>query len=104
MRTVALEVRKRGGIPFFTETCGLGMGKDQNHAPGRMRIAAENGYTPETLGAPIVIADGLLGRDGIPVDVPGKLLKRDSFKTLSLNKLICTRSILGKTKARSNRK
>ena len=53
------EVKARGGIPFFTETCGLGMGKDQNHAPGRIRIAAENGYTSETLGAPIVIADGL---------------------------------------------
>jgi len=75
MRTVAEETRKRGGIPFFTETCGLGMGNDRNHAPGRIRIATENGYTTETLGAPIVIADGLLGNEGVRVEVSGKKLK-----------------------------
>jgi len=75
MRTVASEVKAAGGVPFFTETCGLGMGKHFNHAQGRLQVAAENGYTSETLGAPIVIADGLIGAEGVRVEVDGSQLK-----------------------------
>ena len=38
-------------------------------------MAVENGFTEETLGAPIVIADGEWGGDDVKVDVDGNLLK-----------------------------
>ena len=66
VRKVVELVKKLGGKPFVTETTGLGMRYDRSTAPGRIKIARENGYTSETLGAPIVIADGLLGFDSVP--------------------------------------
>ncbi|NOZ58509.1 MAG: DUF362 domain-containing protein [Euryarchaeota archaeon] len=66
IRKVVQLVKRAGGEPFVTETTGLGMRYDRSSAPGRIKIARENGYTFETLDAPIVIADGLLGFDGVP--------------------------------------
>lgn len=67
IRSVVEKVKERGGIPFVTETTGLGMKRDRNTAVGKLIIARENGYTTETVGAPIIIADGLLGIDGVLV-------------------------------------
>ncbi len=35
-----------------------------------------NGFTTETVGAPIIIADGLWGLDEVPVDIEGIRLNR----------------------------
>ncbi|MCW7076084.1 MAG: DUF362 domain-containing protein [Candidatus Syntrophoarchaeum sp.] len=75
MRKVAGMVKARGGEPFFTETCGLGMRRDTNFATGRIKVAEENGYTHQTLQAPIIIADGLKGLDFVRVDLDGTQLK-----------------------------
>lgn len=75
MRKVAELVKARGGDPFFTETCGLGMSRATNFATGRIRVAEENGYTHQTLGAPIIIADGIKGLDFVKVEVDGIQLK-----------------------------
>ncbi len=68
-------VRSLGGEPFVTETCGLGMIHDRNRATGRIKIARENGYTYETLEAPIIISDGIKGFDYVEVDAPKPLEK-----------------------------
>ncbi|HDM35638.1 MAG TPA: DUF362 domain-containing protein [Candidatus Syntrophoarchaeum butanivorans] len=75
MRKVAMMVSERGGDPFFTETCGLGMTRATHFATGRIEVAEENGYTHQTLQAPIIIADGLRGFDGVRVEVDGIQLK-----------------------------
>ncbi len=72
VRKAAELVREAGGRPFATETCGLGMVMERCTAPGRLAIAAENGFTQETLGAPLIIADGLLGLDGVRVPAEGE--------------------------------
>lgn len=92
IRKVAKMVRDRGGEPFVTETCGLGMRDPRSFATGRIAIAEENGYTPQTLSAPIIIADGLKGFDYVEVPVNGKQIKRvcvakaiaDADKVISL--------------------
>jgi uncharacterized Fe-S center protein len=76
IRKVAEMVRERSAIPFVTETTGLGMTRDRNFASGRIQIALENGYTYETLSAPIIIADGLKGFDHVEVEVNGLQLKK----------------------------
>ncbi|MEM2924431.1 MAG: DUF362 domain-containing protein [Methanocellales archaeon] len=76
IRKVAEMVRERGAMPFVTETTGLGMIRDRNYATGRIQIAMENGYTYETLSAPIIIADGLKGFDYVEVEVKGLQLKK----------------------------
>lgn len=91
-RKVAEMVRERGGEPFATETCGLGMGDARCFATGRLAIAEENGYTSQTLSAPIIIADGLKGFDYVEVPVEGKQLTKayvakgiaDADKVISL--------------------
>jgi len=75
LRTIVKEIEKRGGRPFVTETTGLGLTRDRATALGRLEIAEENGYTSQTVGAPIIIADGLLGFDFVRVPINGKNLK-----------------------------
>lgn len=92
IRKVAELVREKGAMPFATETTGLGMTRDRNFATGRIRIARENGYTAETLSAPIIIADGLKGYDHVEVKIKGLQLKKvyiakaiaDADKVISL--------------------
>jgi uncharacterized Fe-S center protein len=70
VRLVAEQVRKAGGLPFVTDanTLYTGMRRD---AVQNLLAAAHNGYTQETLTAPVIVADGLKGRDGREVDLPG---------------------------------
>ncbi|MEM0214381.1 MAG: DUF362 domain-containing protein [Archaeoglobaceae archaeon] len=76
IRAVVEKVIERGGKPFVTETTGLGMIRPRCTALGRLEIAEENGYTQQTLKAPIIIADGLLGLDFVEVSINGKYLKK----------------------------
>ncbi|MEM4155648.1 MAG: DUF362 domain-containing protein, partial [Archaeoglobaceae archaeon] len=76
IRAVVEKVIEAGGRPFVTETTGLGMIRPRCTAIGRLEIAEENGYTQQTLKAPIIIADGLLGMDFVEVPIDGKYLKK----------------------------
>lgn len=76
IRTVVEKVIEAGGKPFVTETTGLGMIRPRCTALGRLEIAEENGYTQQTLKAPIIIADGLIGLDFVEVPIEGKFLKK----------------------------
>ncbi|TDA28948.1 MAG: [Fe-S]-binding protein [Archaeoglobi archaeon] len=76
VRAVVEKVIEAGGRPFVTETTGLGMTRPRCTAIGRLEIAEENGYTQQTLKAPIIIADGLLGFDFVEVPIDGKYLKK----------------------------
>jgi len=76
IRSVVEKVIEAGGRPFVTETTGLGMIRPRSTAIGRLEIAEENGYTQQTLKAPILIADGLLGLDFVEVSIDGRYLKR----------------------------
>jgi len=76
IRKVVQMVKDRGGMPFVTETTGLGMTKERSFAVSKIETAEENGYTSQTLSAPIIIADGLKGFDGVEVQVNGLQLKK----------------------------
>ncbi len=62
-------IKEAGGKPFVTDTTTL-------YAAGRftasryLATAARNGFTEESLGVPVVIADGEQGYDGEWVDIP----------------------------------
>ncbi|MCS7144273.1 MAG: DUF362 domain-containing protein [Archaeoglobaceae archaeon] len=76
IRAVVEKVIEAGGRPFVTETTGLGMIRARSTAIGRLEIAEENGYTSQTLKAPIIIADGLLGLDFVEIPIDGRALKK----------------------------
>ncbi len=76
VRRIVEYLKELGAKPFVTETTGLGMIKDKNTALGRLIIAEENGFTQQTVSAPIIIADGLLGLDYVEVNINGKHMKK----------------------------
>ncbi|GAG73341.1 unnamed protein product [marine sediment metagenome] len=59
---IVSKVKEYGGIPFVTDANTLYSHKRHN-AIDHLETAAINGFTPETVGAPIIIADGLIGKD-----------------------------------------
>lgn len=69
-KAVADVVKELGGIPFLTDCNTLYPGSRKN-AIEHMYCAWENGFTPLTVGCPVIIADGLKGTDDVEVPVKG---------------------------------
>ena len=69
-KAVADFVTARGGKPFLTDCNTLYPGFRKN-ALEHLYCAWENGFTPMTVGCPILIGDGLKGTDDIEVPVVG---------------------------------
>lgn len=73
LKRIIRKARQRRGLPFVTDTNTLGLGPRSN-ATTHLMTAAEHGFTEATLGAPVIIADGLLGHDHVPVRIAGRHL------------------------------
>ncbi len=69
-RAVADLVKSMGGMPFLTDCNTMYVGSRKN-ALEHLQCAWENGFTPLTVGCPILIGDGLKGTDDITVPVNG---------------------------------
>ena len=69
-KAVADVVKELGGVPFLTDCNTLYPGNRKN-AIEHMYCAWENGFTPLTVGCPVIIGDGLKGTDDIEVPVEG---------------------------------
>lgn len=67
-------VKEKGGIPFLTDCNTLYPGSRKN-AIEHLYCAWENGFTPLTVGCPILIGDGLKGTDDIEVPIDGEYVK-----------------------------
>lgn len=69
-KAVADVVKELGGKPFLTDCNTLYPGSRKN-ALEHLECAWENGFTPLTVGCPVIIGDGLKGTDDIDVPVAG---------------------------------
>ncbi len=69
-RAVADLVKELGGKPFLTDCNTMYPGSRKN-ALEHLYCAWENGFTPLTVGCPILIGDGLKGTDDVAVPVKG---------------------------------
>ena len=69
-KAVADMVKECGGKPFLTDCNTLYPGSRKN-AIEHLYCAWENGFTPMTVGCPVIIGDGLKGTDDIAVPVEG---------------------------------
>src|SRR4030042_4617201 len=54
------EIKKREGTPFLTDTCVLYRSQRDNSA-NHILLAHRHGFSLDQIGAPIIIADGLIG-------------------------------------------
>jgi hypothetical protein len=71
IREVVRRIREAGGKPFLTDANTLYRGERAN-AVDHLACAVHNGFSFATVDAPIVIADGLDGREAVEVPVAGR--------------------------------
>ena len=69
-RAVVDVVKELGGKPFLTDCNTMYPGSRKN-ALEHLECAWQNGFTPLTVGCPIIIGDGLKGTDDVSVPVAG---------------------------------
>ncbi len=70
-RVIVEEIREIGGKPFLIDTNTLYKGSRSN-AIDHLEVAIRNGFSYATVGAPVVIGDGLIGKDFVREKVDGK--------------------------------
>ena len=96
-RTLVDFVKAQGGRPFLTDANTLYVGRRKD-ALEHLELAWENGFSPFSVGCPIIIADGLRGTDDVAVPLPdGKYVKEayigralvDADVVISLNHFKC---------------
>lgn len=75
VRTIVDLIRSNGSLPFLTDTNTLYVGSRCNSVE-HIRTAVENGFSFATVGAPIVIADGLRGTNYEEIDIGKKGIKK----------------------------
>ncbi|ROR01791.1 DUF362 domain-containing protein [Desulfosoma caldarium] len=68
VRPIVDAIEAAGGRPFLTDAGTLYVGTRGN-AVDHLVTAMRNGFVPEVVGAPVLIADGLDGRDEVAVPV-----------------------------------
>jgi len=81
IRIIVDKIKEAGGMPFVTDTTGLGLtlhptSSQRCNAKYYLNMAVEHGFTPETINAPIIIADGLWGDDDVEVSFNGFKVKK----------------------------
>jgi uncharacterized Fe-S center protein len=71
IRRIVEAIREAGGKPFLTDANTLYRGERSN-AVDHLNIAVQNGFSYACVNAPILIADGLNGKDYVEVETGGK--------------------------------
>ncbi|MBA4370028.1 MAG: 4Fe-4S ferredoxin [Coriobacteriaceae bacterium] len=69
LREVVARIKAAGGSPFLTDANTLYRGARGNSVD-HLACAIHNGFSYATVEAPVIIADGLDGRDAVDVPVP----------------------------------
>lgn len=77
-RAIVDYVKAHGGKPFLTDCNTMYPGSRKN-AIEHLYCAWENGFTPLTVGCPVIIGDGLKGTDDIAVPVPGGEVVKEAY-------------------------
>lgn len=82
--SIVSKIKETGAKPFVTDTNTLYRGKRRN-AVDHIHTAVLHGFTYATVGAPVVIADGLTGKNHIDVEINQKHFKNVKIATDLVN-------------------
>ena len=74
-RAIGERVRDAGGKPFVTDSNTLYNGARSN-AVDHLELARRHGFSHESLGFPVIIADGLKGESQVALNSSGTVLKK----------------------------
>lgn len=72
VREAARHVKKITGNAFLSDSNVIYKASSRTNSIDHLRIASEHGFNPENIGLPVLIADGLRGRNFVEVPVNGK--------------------------------
>lgn len=78
LRRVVDEIKACGGKPFLTDSSTLYPGQ-RKEAVSALACAIENGFAYATVGAPLIMCDGLRGHTAVDVEIDGKLFSSVSI-------------------------
>ncbi|MBN1254094.1 MAG: DUF362 domain-containing protein [Deltaproteobacteria bacterium] len=78
LRRIVEQVKELGGKPFLSDTNTL-YGGSRSEAVSHLGTAVEHGFAFSVVGAPIIIADGLVGNAAIKVPIQGKIYQEVSI-------------------------
>jgi len=67
-------IKSCGAKPFLTDTTVLYKGAREN-AVDHLQLAYENGFTFDKVGAPVIIADGIIGKNETEIEINAPLNK-----------------------------
>ena len=89
-------LKKKTSRVFITDTNTLYTGNRSN-AVDHIQLACGHGFNHATLGIPVLIADGLIGRDSdeIPVDLPRIKTAKIAAAFLNTDSLLCLSHFTG---------
>ncbi|MGC9444179.1 MAG: DUF362 domain-containing protein [Candidatus Methanospirareceae archaeon] len=73
VRELVMAIKEAGGNPFITDTTTL-IHRARHDAVEYLETARRNGFNFDTVGAPVLIADGLKGESGVLVETGGTLV------------------------------
>ncbi|HUY00263.1 MAG TPA: DUF362 domain-containing protein [Candidatus Deferrimicrobium sp.] len=81
VRVIVDKVKALGGKPFVTDTTTLPYHEYINRVTAKdyLYTAAMNGFAPQTMGCPIVIADGSVGTDDVRIDLPEGFVLQEQY-------------------------
>jgi hypothetical protein len=90
------EIKRKTSRVYITDTNTLYVGNRSN-ATAHLRLAADHGFTIDSLQIPVVIADGLIGRDDDEVEVNLPRVKTAKLASAFLNTdfLVCLSHFTG---------
>jgi uncharacterized Fe-S center protein len=90
------EILKRSNRAFISDSNTLYVGSRSN-AVDHIRLAWEHGFTPEVVKIPVIIADGLVGREKVEVKVEGNRIKSSRIASAFLNSdaMVCLTHVTG---------
>ena len=74
IKTIGAEIKKKGALPFITETSTLYKGNRSN-AVSHIHLANKHGFGYENTGLPIIMADGLFGDEETEIEINGRIYK-----------------------------
>jgi len=82
-------VKASGAKPFLTDTCVLYSGARDN-AVDHLLTANAHGYNIETVGAPVIIADGIIGKNETEIEINAPIFQKVAVaaELISANSII----------------
>lgn len=90
------EILKKSQRTFLSDSNTLYVGNRSNSVD-HIRLAWEHGFTPDVVKIPIIIADGLIGREKMEVKVEGSRIKSSRIASAFLNSdaMVCLTHVTG---------